>query len=179
MATTLRELAKRCGVRGGSIYYHFSSKEEILYQIMDYTMNSLLSNVKERVRHEKDPLTKLREAVRFHIEYHIESPNETFVADTEIRALSKRNYRRIVRKRKSYENIFIEILKESIENGIMGLENVKLSAIAILQMCTGVSYWFREDGPLTVNEIADAYVDFISWGVIGKANRQRVSHRKC
>ena len=38
MAFTLRELSKRFGVQGGNIYHHFSSKEGILYEIMDDTV---------------------------------------------------------------------------------------------------------------------------------------------
>lgn len=171
MASTLRELAKRSGVQGGSIYHHFSSKQEILYQIMDSTMTNLLFNLKEIVRDEKDPVEKLKKAIRFHIEYHVKNPDETYVTDSEIRSIKKGAYDRIVRKRRSYEKIFIQILEEGINRGGIIVNDVKLAAIAILQMCTGVSYWFKEDGLLSMEEIVDEYISFSCWGLIGKARK--------
>jgi TetR/AcrR family transcriptional regulator, cholesterol catabolism regulator len=171
MASTLRELAKRSGVQGGSIYYHFTSKQEILYQIMDYTMKNLLFNLKESIKGEKDPVEKLKKAIRFHIEYHVKNPDETHVTDSEIHSLTKGKYDRIVRKRRSYEKIFLQILEEGIKSGVIVINDVKLAAIAILQMCTGISYWFKENGALTVEEIADEYISFSCWGVIGKTRK--------
>ena len=169
MASTLRELAKRSGVKGGSIYHHFSSKQEILYQIMNYTMTDLIFGLKEEIKGVKNPVEKLQKATRFHIEYHINNLDETHVTDAELRCLTKATYDRIARKRRNYESIFIRILEEGIQGGVMNIDNVKLTAMAILQMCTGVSYWFKQSGPLNIHEVADTYVGFICWGVIGKA----------
>ncbi len=171
MASTLRELAKRSGVQGGSIYHYFSSKQEILYQIMDSTMASLLFNLKEIIRDEKDPVEKLKKAIRFHIEYHVKNPDETYVTDSEIRSITKGAYDRIVRKRSNYEKIFIQIIEEGIKSGGIIVNDVKLVAIAILQMCTGVSHWFKEDGLLSMEEIVDEYINFSCWGLIGKTGK--------
>lgn len=172
MASTLRELAKRSGIQGGSIYHHFTSKQEILYQIMDYTMTNLLFNLKKSIRDEKDPVEKLKKAIRFHIEYHVNNPDETQVTDSEIRSLTKGKYDRIVKQRRNYEKIFIQIIEEGIEQGVIVVNDVKLASIAILQMCTGISYWFNEGGPLTMEEVADEYIRFSCWGVLGKLRKR-------
>jgi len=172
MASTLRELAKRSGVQGGSIYYHLSSKQEILYQIIDYTMTDLLLKLKEEIKEEKDPIEKLRKAIKFHIEYHVNNPDETYVTDAEIRSLTKANYDHIVKQRRNYEKIFIQIIEEGIKQGVMVVNDIKLTSIAILQMCTGISYWFKEGGSLTVEEIADEYISFSCWGVLGKLRKR-------
>jgi len=51
---------------------------------------------------------------------------------------------------------------------LIKVDNIPLTRITILQMCTGVTIWFREDGPLTVDQVAEAYIEFIRWGVIGR-----------
>jgi len=170
MAATLRELADRSGIKGGSIYHHFSSKQEILHEIMAFTLTNLFALEEETAR-ERNPIEKIRKAIRFHIEYHINNLNETLVADTELRSLTAENYREIIKMRRRYENLFIEILREGMQQQIIKIGDVKLAALAILQMCTGVSYWFKQDGPLSVQEIADSYVDLICWGIMGKESR--------
>lgn len=170
MAATLRELADRSGIKGGSIYHHFSSKQEILHEIMAFTLTNLFA-LEEETAGERNPIEKIRKAIRFHIEYHINNLDETLVADTELRSLTAENYREIIKMRRRYENLFIDILREGVQQEIIKIGDVKLAALAILQMCTGVSYWFKQDGPLSVQEIADGYVDLICWGIMGKESR--------
>lgn len=165
-SSTLRELAKRSGVQGGSIYHHFSSKEEILFEIMNHTMTELILGLREVLKGLHDPVEKLHNATRFHIEYHINNLDETYVSDAELRSLTKAKHDSIMTQRRDYETIFVRILEEGIRQGVMNIDNVKLASMAMLQMCTGVSYWFRKDGPLNIHEIADVYVNFICYGVM-------------
>ena len=102
---------------------------------------------------------------------NVKNPDETNVTDSEIRSLMKGKYDRIVRKRRNYEKIFRQILEEGIKSGVMVVNDIKLVTIAILQMCTGISYWFKENGYLTMEEIADEYISFSCWGVLGKISK--------
>ncbi len=166
--STLRELAKRAGVKGGSIYHHYSSKQEILYIIMDYTMTNLIHKVKQEIEGETSPLDKLRKAIKFHVEYHTVDRDETFVADAELRSLEDQNYKKIVKMRDEYEKIYRDILQEAINKGEIKVESFGLASKALLQMCTGISYWYKPNGKQTICEIADRYVDLFLWGVCGK-----------
>lgn len=166
-AATLRELAKRAGIKGGSVYYHFSSKQEILYNIMDYTMTELTFQLKESVKKASDFTGKFRNAIETHIIYHINNLDMTHVTDSEIRSLTVENYDNISKKRKKYENIFSGILAEGIKSGLLNIKNSKLAAFAILQMCTGVSYWYNDKGPLGVDDIVEVYFEFAYCGLQG------------
>jgi AcrR family transcriptional regulator len=48
-ATTLREVADAAGVKAGSIYYHFESKEQILGEVLDKGINIVADAVRTRV----------------------------------------------------------------------------------------------------------------------------------
>lgn len=48
-ATTLREVADAAGIKAGSIYYHFESKEQILGEVMDKGIHVVAAAVRERV----------------------------------------------------------------------------------------------------------------------------------
>jgi len=166
--STLRGLASRSGVKGGSIYHHYSSKQEILYTIMAHTMTNLINGLRLAVKDETDPLQKLRKAIIFHIEYHTVDINETYVADAELRSLEPDNYKKIVEIRNNYEGIYREILLEGKQSGRIRIENVKIGSRALLQMCTGISYWFNPDGEQSISEIAENYVRLFLWGVCGQ-----------
>ena len=168
MASTLRELAQHCGIQGASIYHHFSSKQEILHDIMNYTMTTLIERLKETIDGVEDPLERLDRAIRFHIQFHIKNPHITHVTDAELRSLKAEYLEHIKRKRDEYEGFFHRMLTEGIAAGLIKVDDIPLTRMGILQMCTGVTIWFREDGPLTVDQVAEAYIQFIRWGVLGK-----------
>lgn len=48
-ATTLREVADAAGIKAGSIYYHFESKEQILGEVLDKGIQAVIAAVRERV----------------------------------------------------------------------------------------------------------------------------------
>lgn len=48
-ATTLREVADASGIKAGSIYYHFESKEQILGEVLDKGIQVVADAVKQRV----------------------------------------------------------------------------------------------------------------------------------
>lgn len=173
-AATLRELAKQSGIKGGSIYYHFSSKQEILYNVMDYTLTELTFRLREVEKNEMDVVKKLQKAIETHIVYHISNLNMTYVTDSEIRSLTNENYKDILKKRKRYENLFIKILDEGIKTGQFDIKDSKRTTYAILQMCTGVSYWYKEEGPLGVEAVVEMYSKFVYGGLLGLGgNRTR------
>ncbi len=163
-----RALAERVGLQGASIYHHFPSKQDILYAIMEYTMTSLLQKVRLELLDESPPLTKLGKAIRAHIAYHTVDRDETYVTDAELRSLEPANYKKIAAMRAAYEQIFMGIMSDGVQQGSMRVDDVALATKALLQMCTGISYWYSPGGRRPIGEIADQYVELFLWGICGK-----------
>lgn len=69
-ATTLREVADAAGVKAGSIYYHFASKEEILGEVLDKGIDVVMSAVRERVE-SLPPDAMCRDRIAAGIEGHL------------------------------------------------------------------------------------------------------------
>jgi len=164
-AATLRQIASAIGIKSGSIYYHFDSKQDILFQIMDSTLCELTSIVEEGITKIESPLQKLYAAIDTHIRYHIDNLDYTYAADTEIRSLNEENLKIIIAKRKRYENIFKEIIIEVTTNSTTRIINTKLTTLALLQMCTGLSLWFQKDGELSIQDVIDQYYQLVLSGM--------------
>lgn len=69
-ATTLRQVADAAGVKAGSIYYHFESKEVILGEVLDKGMIIVTEAVRERVE-ALPPDASWRDRIAAGIEAHL------------------------------------------------------------------------------------------------------------
>ena len=171
--TPMRALARVLRMEAPSLYYRFPSKQEILFAILDRTLDDLLGGLREAVATAEGPGERLRAAVRFHVLFHARRRREAFVSHSELRSLTAANLRRVITKRDQYEQVFRGLLAVGVRAGSFHVADVKLTAAAILSMCTGVATWFSEDGRLPAEAIAERYVETISRSVERRANGSR------
>lgn len=164
----LRELARRAGIQGGSIYHHFASKQEILFQLMDNTMSDLVDRLSAILAPLDCPTEQLRQTIRFHIEYHIVGPDETYITDDELRNLETDNYQQIIAKRDLYQQLFEKIITLGKIEQDWQVSDVKLLARAIIQMGAGVARWYQPNGKFSIDQIADQYFALLSKGLINR-----------
>ena len=166
LATNLRELARRAGIQGGSIYHHFGSKQEILFQLMDNTMTDMVTSLSTLLNGIDDPQEKLSRLLRFHISYTICGPDETYITDDELRNLNADNYLQIIAKRDAYQKLFEEVfLAGSQQQGWLVVDQ-KLMARAAIQMGTGVASWYKPDGPMSIDQISEYYAELLCKGLL-------------
>lgn len=166
ISSSLRELANRAGIQGGSIYHHFSSKQEILFQLMDNTMSDMVTSLSALLAETDNLEEKLRLLLVFHINYTICGPDETYITDEELRNLDADNYLHIVAKRDLYQKLFEDVFTAGSRDAGWQVTNPKLTARATIQMGTGVSSWYKPDGPLSIEEIVANYKDLLYRGLM-------------
>ncbi len=161
-AATMRGIAKQAGIRAPSIYNYFPTKEALLYHVMVNTLTALREQVEAALAESPpDPATRLSTFVREHIRFHIEHAPEAAVVDNELRGLSEQSRPQVVALRDEYEAILRELLREGVDRGIFTESDVKLASISILTMCTSVDIWYQIGGPLSPEEVAQAYARFV------------------
>lgn len=164
-ATSISDIAKGCGIQKASIYYHYSSKEELLYHILKSTMDDLTAYLKNSLLPITGVERRMRAAVHRHVRFHLERQKENFIANSELRGISAEHYRVIVKKRDEYEAIFQDLIRQGVDEGVFAVEDVKILSYAILTLCTAGATWYKPSGRLTVDEIADIYENFIISGL--------------
>jgi AcrR family transcriptional regulator len=164
-ATSISDIARGSGIQKASIYYHYQSKEDLLFSILESTMDDLTDYVRENLEGVGDIEERLRVAVRSHVRFHLTRQKENFIANSELRGLSEQNYRAIVRMRDAYERIFQDLIRQGIDDGVFAVVDVKILSYAILTLCTAGASWFRPEGRLSVDEIAAIYENFIVSGL--------------
>ena len=70
-AMSLRDLAAEVGIQVGSLYNHISTKQELLFELVQDHVNELLRQLDLALEGKKSPEEKLRAFVAFHVTYHM------------------------------------------------------------------------------------------------------------
>lgn len=159
-ATSLREVASAAGLQIGSLYNHIASKEDLLLQVMGGIMDDLVEEQERALKVEGDAVEKLRAAVDCHVRFHAERAQEVFIGNTNLRALSEGARQKIIEKRNRYEETIRSLIERTGEEGLASVIDARLHTYSIVALGAHMAGWYRPEGRLSLDEIAEAYTKF-------------------
>ena len=116
-------------------------------------------------------MERLKAAICGHILFHTGRRNEAFILDTEMRSLEPVGRKLVMKMRSQYEQIFSELLTEGSEQSVFRFADTRLALFALMAMCTGVAVWYRPDGRLSLEDIADGYTDLFFKGIVTMSDK--------
>lgn len=157
-AVSMRQIAGEVGVQAGALYNYTPDKQSLLFDLMQRHMEGLLAEVASRVMGDT-PTDRLQSFVRFHIGYHIDRPDEVFIAYMELRSLSPENFARIETQRRRYEDVLEAILRDGVVQGAFSVPDTKIATLGLIAMLNGVNTWYRAGGRLSQTEVEGIYWD--------------------
>ena len=164
--TSMQHLAERLGILRGSLYAHISSKEDLLFEIVDRGADRFITRMEEVVASEQTPSEKLREALAAHITTVAEHMEASTVFLNDWRFLSDERRDLIQAKRDLYESLIQEVIEEGIEWGVFAEElDARHATIFVLSTANWLYQWYRPDGPLSPEEIAAEFSEMIEKGL--------------
>lgn len=173
-ATTLEEIAAELKVTKASLYYYFSTKEELLYEVHLLSMHDVLAGLENAQAAHASPVEQLSAALTQHLRVLAEDYEGAFLLQQEY-DLPEEYRDKIVSLRDRYEHGLLGIVQSGVRSRAF---RVKDARVAVRMMLGGVNWflrWFRAGGRLSVDEIAEAYVDFIFYGLLTPAGGPRDS----
>jgi AcrR family transcriptional regulator len=157
-AVSMRALAAEVGVQAAALYRYYPTKEELLHSLMREHMDGLAAAWEAARPASADPAARLAAYVANHIRFHVTRRHSTHVSNMELRSLSRDRLTAILKLRTAYEKELRAILRDGAERGVFTVDDVGLTAMAVIQMITGVIVWFRPDERLSVEEVTETYL---------------------
>ncbi|NVO54770.1 TetR/AcrR family transcriptional regulator [Rhodobacteraceae bacterium B1Z28] len=159
-AVSMRQIAKEVGVQAGALYNYTPDKQSLLFRLMRDHMQDLLAAYKA-LEDGGDPQDTLRRFVGFHIRFHLQRPDEVFIAYMELRNLTPDNFAEIEDLRRAYENSLEGILNNGQKVGLFSISDTKIATLAVIAMLNGVMTWYRAGGRLSLDEVEQIYWDMV------------------
>jgi TetR/AcrR family transcriptional regulator, cholesterol catabolism regulator len=166
--TSMNDVAAALKLSKGGLYHHFQSKDEILFNLMDHAMDITQERVINAVRGIADPEARLRALIRLHISVVLS------IRDREITLMLHENHplppplrKRINTRKKEYVH-FVEKLIAEVQGARGSKSNVnpRAAAFALLGMINWIYQWYRPEGTLQEENLAQQYSEIFFAGAL-------------
>ena len=165
---TVRRIATAAKIEAGSIYYHFSSRDQILRAVLERGVASAREEVVAAIAeagNDSSPLLRLRAAFGAHLKYIL---RHHFLSRLRsIRRLPKRLRDRHIQQERDYAAIFADLLAEAARKGLLR-SDFDPSVVRMLAMgaLTWVAEWYDPEGAMTPDDIADELMRVLTMGIV-------------
>jgi AcrR family transcriptional regulator len=166
----MREIAEAVGMRGASLYNHFSSKELILYTIALQMTKDPVEQHLPVLDAPGTPSSRLAQLIGLHIAHLADNRVAHLVSLNEFTALTPEHQQEILGYRRHYQRRVGDVIAAGCATDEFCVNDARRAAVAILDMINGISWWLRDGYDIVA--LADTYVSLAVDGILQSA-RQR------
>lgn len=159
-ATTTRDIAEAVGMRSGSPFYYFRSKQELLKEAIIDGLEVGRARLLAAIAGVADPQQRLRILVRTHLGTLLETDGTSPLLVNETRALDAGARAEIAAAFDRYQAPWQAVLDELAASGTIASAAAPLRLL-LFGMLNWSGHWYRRDGALTVDQLADSAVNLI------------------
>lgn len=179
-ATSMNDIAEAVGITKAGVYHFIPSKKELLFAIMSYGMDTLESTVIIPASVVGDAETRLRFIITSHAMLIARSSNDeghdpvTILVEEEM-GLSAVHRRKIKQRKRIYLDLIRDTLAQLKEEGKLKEIDVTTAAFSLLGMILWLARWFRPDGRLSREQVAEEISKIALGGLLESGAVTRIS----
>jgi len=164
--TSVEDIVAKAKVTKGAFYHHFESKEEVLEIIHNVYVESQIELCKRIMSDGGNPREQLRELARATITNLNQYRAHVSVYMQDRRFLTGQRKKNVLEKRSEIDKLFNSIIEDGVRGGFFRSDvSPKLITFGIIGMYAWVINWWKPSGSLSLQQIADQYVDVLLDGL--------------
>ena len=157
---SVSDLAERCAVSKSLIYHYYSSKEAVLFDVMNEHIDDLLGIIEARAQ-ANDPAKEIHDLTKELLQHYVGAANRQKVLLYELTSLPAENQTDIKSKQRklvAYVESLIAAAKPELAKN-----KARLSAQTMLffGMLNWTHTWFKPKGGVTRDQLAEMAADTI------------------
>lgn len=172
-ASTLDEVAERLGVSKPTVYYYAESKDAILLECVRIGLEMLQTAVRAVDAQGGRAIDKLVAAMRQYAEIATLDFGMCVIRVGE-ESLPPESRRKVRHMKAGLDREFRELIRLGIAEGSIAPCDPKLAAFTLAGALSWIARWYRPDGPLTPEAIADQCIHVLLLGLCSDSARTEV-----
>jgi AcrR family transcriptional regulator len=159
-ATTTRAIAEKVGIKAGSIYHHFPSKDAIVEQVVNEgvrVVHRAVSAALEALPTDVDPRGRLEAAVKAHLLSSLQNSDYTSACIRAFAFLPAKLRKACRGERRRYEDLWRDIVLDAVKAGYIP-DDVSLDAVRLMLLgaVNWAGEWYRPNR-VPIEEIAASF----------------------
>lgn len=165
--TSIREIGSKAGVSTSIIYHYFSSKEEILFEIIyNASMDLLeaLTDIDGKVNNSNECLRKMIETHT--VLFSLKRMKELKITVSEDIFLRGKRIKIIKDIQLQIYNLYKNKIKEIKDTGFLQDIDPTVMTFSIFGVINGFFHWYKEGGRLSKEDVAHNILDFVFKGIL-------------
>ena len=166
-ATTVRDIADSAGILSGSLYHHFSSKEEMVDEVLRGFLDWLFERYEQIVAGEPNPLERLKGLFMASFEAIEHRHAQVVIYQDEAKRLSGQpRFSYVDERNKEQRKMWVDVLNQGIEEGYFRPDIDVDLVYRFIRDTTWVSVrWYQPGGPLTAEQVGRQYLAIVLGGI--------------
>ncbi|MGV0790368.1 TetR family transcriptional regulator KstR2 [Mycolicibacterium sp. XJ1819] len=166
-ATTVRDIADSAGILSGSLYHHFSSKEEMVDELLRGFLDWLFTRYQEIVNTEANPLERLEGLFMTSFEAIEHRHAQVVIYQDEAKRLAgQQRFSYVEQRNKEQRKMWLDLLNQGIEEGYFRPDIDVDLVYRFIRDTTWVSVrWYQPGGPLTAEQVGRQYLSIVLGGI--------------
>jgi AcrR family transcriptional regulator len=153
--TSMQDLGDALGMQRGSLYAHIGSKDELLVEIVRQAARQFVLGMEQIVAERAAAPLRLRAALRHHVRVVTDNLQASSVFLFEWRHLPPDARLEVQEQRDHYEALWRRLLTEGGAEGAWSVPDPALTATFLLSIGNWVGQWYRPNGRLSAEQVAD------------------------
>ncbi len=163
--TSVRDIARALDIQGASLYAHVTSKQDVLWSIVERTASRFEASADAALAACAHPdnshAMRLAALTKAHVTVVTDDIERASVFVHEWRALTGDRRTQIARRRDAYELRFRSVITDGVAAGTFQTVDPTVTAAFILTSLNGIATWYRPDGRVSPTDVADTCADLV------------------
>jgi len=165
-ATSINDIANALGMTKAGLYHYIHGKKELLFDIMNFGLDELDREVVTPADRFTDPVERLHFIIASHAQLVTRGKGAITILVDEITALTPAQHRMITRRKREYFDRLRAVLDELKAEGKLQDVDTTAATFSLLGMINWLSRWFKQDGNLTQEEVAEQIAKIALHGLL-------------
>jgi AcrR family transcriptional regulator len=163
---SMQDIAEAVNLQKASLYYHVTSKQEILVALLDQALELISAKMQCVLDQPDPPDVKLRQAMRVYLTTLLEHGDLASVLLMEHRSLEAEFRLQHIPRRDRFERMWRELIQEGVSQGMFQCKDVAMAARAVLGVMNWSIQWYRPEGRLSAEDIANQFAEMFLNGLL-------------
>ncbi|QEX25242.1 TetR family transcriptional regulator [Hypericibacter adhaerens] len=171
-AVTIDDIGSSLDYTKSVVYYYFTSKNEILWQIFQRIYDSYFAGVSEIRSRNLPPAEAMAQIIRRHALNVMERRDWTAIYFREESELTDQQRKENAKKKRQYDAMIEEVYEAGIAAGVFCGMPAHIAVSGLLGMCNWLYVWYKEQGAFSAEQIADYCAELLANGYLKKNKKK-------